>query len=53
MSQFHFIQIGLLVFAFVNVTCACTSFLGEIEVRRDDVEALNNFKFKLSYIFYI
>ena len=53
MSQFHFIQIGLLVFAFVNVTCACTSFLGEIEVRRDDVKALNNFKFKLSYIFCI
>ena len=53
MPQFHFIQIGLLVFAFVNVTCASTSFLGEIEVRRDDVKALHNFKFKLSYIFCI
>ena len=54
MSQFHFIQIGLLVFAFVNITTEFVRVVHaqvftEIEARRDDVKALNNFKFK-SYI---
>lgn len=54
MSQFHFIQIGLLVFAFLKVTTEFVSVahaqvFTEIEAGSDDVRALNNFKLKVTY----